>query len=223
MAELPPARRAFFDLWSRFYDVPLAQWAIYRPVHEIVLAELSSRPVRCLLDVGCGTGILTARAAHVVGGLVCGFDLSLGMLEQATSRRGGPWVQGDAVHLPVRDGTADAIVSTEAFHWFSDHDAVLREFRRVLVPGGRVIVAVVNPRSPAAACLARRWFTRAGQPAHWPTRPEMRAGVEAAGLRVCRQRAVARVFGLSFPTVVTVAERPSDDATARGGRRRSAS
>jgi ubiquinone/menaquinone biosynthesis C-methylase UbiE len=214
VAELPVARRAFFDLWSRFYDVPLAQWAIYRPVHEAVLAELSLRPVRRLLDVGCGTGILTARAVRAVDGLVCGFDLSLGMLEQATRRRDGPWVQGDAVKLPVRTGTVDVVLSTEAFHWFSDHDAVLREFRRVLVPGGRVIVAVVNPRSAAAARLAHNWFSRAGQPAQWPTRAEMRARVEAAGLRVCRQRAVARVFGLSFPTVVTVAERPSDSTHA---------
>ena len=94
------------------------------------------------------------------------------------------------------------------------HDAVLREFRRVLVPGGRIIVAVVNPRSVAAARMAQKWFTRAGQPAYWPTRAEMRARVEAAGLRVRRQSPVVRVFGLPFlvgvpgflPPVVEVVE-----------------
>jgi ubiquinone/menaquinone biosynthesis C-methylase UbiE len=201
------ARRAFFDLWSRFYDAPLAQWAIYRPVHHAVLAELRHRPARRLLDVGCGTGILTARSVEAVDGLACGFDFSLGMLEQAANRLHGSWVQADAGRLPVRTASADVVVSTEAFHWFGDHDAVLREFHRVLVPGGRIIVAVVNPRTAAAARVAHDWFSRAGQPAHWPTRAEMRARVEAAGLRVRHQRAVPRVFAVSFPTVVTVAER----------------
>jgi ubiquinone/menaquinone biosynthesis C-methylase UbiE len=196
-----------FDVWSHVYDAPPVQWALYRPVHEAVLAELRRQPVRRVLDVGCGTGILTTRIGARVSGLVCGLDLSFGMLEQASRRRVGPWVQTDAVRLPLGSESADAVISTEAFHWFTDHPAVLREFRRVLVPGGRVIVAVVNPRSVTAARLAQKWFARAGQPAHWPTRPEMRASVEAAGLRVGRQSPVLRVFGLSFPTVVTVAYR----------------
>jgi ubiquinone/menaquinone biosynthesis C-methylase UbiE len=207
MPEVPSGRPAFFDAWSRFYDAAPAQWVLYRPVHEAVLAELRTHPVRRVLDVGCGTGILTARTAALLSGLVCGLDLSLGMLERATGRRVGPWVQANAVRLPVNSESVDAVVSTEAFHWFSDHDAVLREFHRVLVPGGRMIVAVVNPRSATAARMAQSWFSRAGQPAHWPTRAEMRARVEAAGLRVRRQKPVLRVFGLSFPTVVTVAQR----------------
>jgi len=54
---------------------------------------------------------------------------------------------------------------------------------------------------------AGEWFARAGQPAYWPTRSEMRARVEAAGFSVRRQRPVVRLFGVSFPTVVTVARR----------------
>lgn len=207
MPEVPTARRAFFDLWSLFYDVPPVQWALYRPVHEAVLTQLRSPPARRVLDVGCGTGILTSRIGSVLSGLVCGFDLSFGMLQQAARRRVGPWVQTDAVRLPVRDESVDAIVSTEAFHWFTDHDAALHEFRRVLAPGGRMIVAFVNPRSPAAARAAREWSSRAGQPVYWPTREQMRDRVEAAGLRVRRQSRVIRVFGMSLPTVMTVAER----------------
>ena len=207
MPEQSRYRQAFFDLWSRVYDAPPVQWAIYRPVHGAVLEELRALQARRVLDVGCGTGILTAQMGSDIGGLVCGCDLSRGMLEQATHRRAGPWVQADAASLPVRSGSVDAVVSTEAFHWFADHDVALREFHRALVPGGRMLVAFVNPSSQGPARAARTWSSMAGQSAYWPTRREMRARVEAAGFRVCTQRRVIRIFGVAFPTVLTVAER----------------
>lgn len=48
--------RSFFDLWSHVYDLPVVQWAIYRPVQEAVLGELRRPLARRILDVGCGTG-----------------------------------------------------------------------------------------------------------------------------------------------------------------------
>ena len=46
------------------------------------------------------------------------------------------WIHGDAGRLPFNDGTFDVVTSTEAFHWFPDQDAVLREAYRVLTPEG---------------------------------------------------------------------------------------
>lgn len=207
MPEASKSHRAFFDLWSRVYDARPVQWAVYRPVHEAVLAELRAPPARGVLDVGCGTGILTSRLASVLSGLVCGCDLSLGMLRQASRRRVGPWVQADALRLPVRDRSLEAVVSTESFHWFTDHDAVLRELHRVVVPGGRVLVALINVRTGAMSRAAHTWSSRAGQPAHWPTQKEMRSRLEAAGFDVRRQQRVLRIFGVMVPTILTVAVR----------------
>jgi len=201
--------RLFFDVWSRFYDLPWVQAAVYRPVHATVLAELhSQRPAR-VLDVGCGTGALAHRVASEVGADVYGCDFSFGMLEQASARTGAVrWLQGDALRVPFADATFDALLSTEAFHWFPDQDAALAEFRRVLKPGGKAIVALVNVRARGTSRLAHAISRAVGEPAQWPTRDELRQRVENAGLRVDAQRRVFRVGGVLLPTIVTVASRP---------------
>src|SRR5262245_15517345 len=116
------ARRGFFDAWSRIYDLPLLQLATYRPVHNAVLPAIGEPHV--VLDIGCGTGQLATRIkrarprTHVVG---C--DFSAGMVRQAAARsRAVRWTRGDAARLPFHNGTFDAVVSTEAFHWFPDQD-----------------------------------------------------------------------------------------------------
>lgn len=203
-------RQSFFDVWSRFYDAPLVQRAVYRPVHDAVLKELRRPPARRIVDVGCGTGILTARLrGELDAEVVVGCDFSFGMLEQAAERtRSVSWMHGDALRLPLREASAQAVVCTEAFHWFPDHDAALREFRRVLVPGGRLVVALVNVRAGATSRLASTGAQVLGTPAYWPTRAEMRDRVSNAGFEVRNQRRVVRVAGLLIPTVVTVAEKP---------------
>lgn len=204
----PGPRQSFFDLWSRVYDLRAVQWAFYRPVHQAVLRELRRPPARRILDVGCGTGILTERLARELDAeLVCGCDFSIGMLEHARTRRAGPWVQADAQRLPVSKGSIDVVVSTESFHWFPDPDAALAEFRRVLVPNGRLLVGVVNMRTASMSLVASAIAARLGEPAHWTTRAEMKHRVERAGFRVVRQHRVARIGGITLPTVLTVATR----------------
>ena len=201
-------RRWFFDAWSTFYDLPPVQRAVYRPVHEAVLNVLIRRSPRSVLDIGCGTGILTARIRDgLPASAVWGCDFSLGMLHQASSHRAAPgqWIQGDATRLPMRDAAVEAVVSTEAFHWFPDADAALTEFRRILVRGGTLLLGLVNVRTRAGSRAFDAGFRAVGQPAHWPTRHELAGRLAAAGFSVEEQRRVVRPFGLVLPTVVTVA------------------
>ena len=132
------------------------------------------------------------------------------MLEQAAAKAGSTslgWVQGDALRLPVRDGAVDAVVSTESFHWFPDHDAALAEFHRVLVPGGRVLVALINPRVRLTSRAVHAASRAVGEPAYWPTRDELQSRLQRAGFEVARQRRIFRVAGLLLPTVLTVGVR----------------
>ncbi len=98
-----------------------------------------------VLDVACGTGVL-ARAAAVraaPGGAVTGLDLAAGMLTVAA--RLSPditWRQGSADALPFPDHSFDAVVSQFGLMFFPDPVRALREMMRVLVPGGRLAVAV---------------------------------------------------------------------------------
>jgi len=119
------------------------------------------------------------------------------------------WVQADAGALPFADHAFDTILCTEAFHWFPDQPAALSEFRRVLEPGGRALLALVNPVSPMLTELTRAGSRLLGAPLFWPTAARMRQMVEAAGLRVASQRRVFRIPGFPLlPAVLTIAERP---------------
>jgi ubiquinone/menaquinone biosynthesis C-methylase UbiE len=211
MAAVPAAgaSRSFFDLWSRVYDNALVQSLTYRPVQDAVVAKVREHGAHRILDVGCGTGLLSARLARELAVPVTGIDYSAGMLEAATRKHAGvSWLQADATALPLRDEVADTIVCTESFHWYPDQQRALREFARVLVPGGRVYVALVAPPADIVGRTAAFVGRIAGQPFRWRTPDQMRRMAEDAGLAVVEQRPVLRIpMTLLLPAVLNIFER----------------
>ncbi len=196
--------RRLFDRAAPRYDATALQRLLYRGAHDAVFAELRAEGSRRVLDVGCGTGILAARiGADAEGPRVVGCDLSMGMLRRAAARVRGAWVQGDALRLPLRDGGLDAVVTTQAFHFLADRRAALAEFRRVLRPGGLLVIAMVNPRTPVVSRLMSGAGTRLLGAGSWPTRDELRAEVASAGFEVRAQRG-ARDLPHTVVTVATV-------------------
>ncbi|MGH9137802.1 MAG: class I SAM-dependent methyltransferase [Acidimicrobiales bacterium] len=199
---------ALFHRLSGVYDTAVVQWFAYRPVQDQVMAELATlRPDR-VADIGCGTGQLAARvASELKPAEVYGVDLAEGMLDQARARSGAvTWLHGPAEHLPLADASVDAVTSTEAFHWFQQ-DAALAEFRRVLAPGGHVVIGLLNPLTRLGSRLLDVQTVAAGG-GHWPDFREMRSLVEGAGFRILRQTRVRRpIIGRLAPNYVTVAVR----------------
>jgi SAM-dependent methyltransferase len=98
-----------------------------------------------VLDVACGTGVLTLAAADLVkpDGSVVGLDLNPGMLEVA--KRKGPdidWREASADAIPFEDATFDAVVSQFGLMFFPDKPLAIQEMLRVLRPGGSLAIAV---------------------------------------------------------------------------------
>jgi ubiquinone/menaquinone biosynthesis C-methylase UbiE len=91
-----------------------------------------------VLDVGSGTGVV-AEAAEAAGATAIGVDRSLAML--ATGRRSRPalrLVAAEAIDLPFRDRSFDAVLGNFVLAHFSKVETALFDLKRVLVPGGRI-------------------------------------------------------------------------------------
>ena len=97
-------------------------------------------PDATVLDVGCGTGLVTERLLELVPeGRVLAIDASAEMVELARRRLGGRatvWQQ-DALELRVEE-PVEAIFSTATLHWVPEHDRLWRVLAAALRPGGRV-------------------------------------------------------------------------------------
>jgi ubiquinone/menaquinone biosynthesis C-methylase UbiE len=137
------------------YFVP----TIGRPFATAWLDAAGLRRGERVLDVGCGTGVVTRLSAERVGhdGAVAGVDVNPGMLAVARSVPSPgaaiEWHEASAESLPFADGFFDVVVSSLALQFVQDKASALREMRRVLAPDGRLAFATVGPTPPLFAIL----------------------------------------------------------------------
>ncbi|MGN6413091.1 class I SAM-dependent methyltransferase [Flexivirga sp.] len=102
---------------------------------------------RRILDAGCGSGPTTATLRDA-GAHVHGFDRSAAMIELARARLGPEVdlrVADLAEPLPYGDAEFDDVIASLVLHYLDDWSAPLAEIRRVLKPGGRLLVSVNHP------------------------------------------------------------------------------
>jgi demethylmenaquinone methyltransferase / 2-methoxy-6-polyprenyl-1,4-benzoquinol methylase len=148
--EAAEAVRAMFDAVAPRYDLlnhvlsvnidRLWWWRTARMFREVL-----ARPEARVMDVCCGTGDMTrALLKHRPKGAVpvVGLDFSHGMLLRGVEKfrrlGGAVAVEGDALRLPVAEGSLDLVTSAFGFRNLANYRAGLEEFRRVLRPGGQV-------------------------------------------------------------------------------------
>jgi demethylmenaquinone methyltransferase/2-methoxy-6-polyprenyl-1,4-benzoquinol methylase len=97
-----------------------------------------------LLDLATGTGVV-ARAASKVTKHVAGADASIGMLTAGRAKQVIPAVQAKGERLPFRDASFDMITIGYALRHFADLRAAFGEYRRVLRPGGKILILEITP------------------------------------------------------------------------------
>lgn len=146
-----------FDQTAHSYDwisslLSLGTGELYR---GYALRQGGLRPGMRMLDVATGTGLL-ARAAVRLGGQVVGLDPSAGMLHHHNARSRVSLSRGIAERLPFRNGSFDILTMGYALRHVVDLPSTFAEYRRVLKPGGRLLILdFARPRNPVAYGLTR--------------------------------------------------------------------
>jgi ubiquinone/menaquinone biosynthesis C-methylase UbiE len=154
--------RTVFGAWSGTYDWSFLQPILYRPTHAAVMRAVAELPaLDRVLDLGCGTARLTADfAVRFPVARVTGVDLTPGMLRAARRRVGSlpiSLVAGDAYRLPIRSASQSLVTSTIAYHWMTEPAIALAEIRRVLKPGGHLVLGTLISRLGSATFFNIRY------------------------------------------------------------------
>lgn len=146
-----PARPAMANDYDRFAqayeaetEANLLNGYYCRPAIVDLAGDVAGRRI---LDAACGSGPVSA-VLRDRGAIVAGFDRSATMIELARRRLGADAdlrVADLSRPLPYPDDAFDDVIVSLALHYLEDWTAPLAELRRVLVPGGRLIVAVNHP------------------------------------------------------------------------------
>ena len=195
------------DNWQRgnVYDSYVGRWS--RRVAPEFLAWLEVAPGRRWLDVGCGTGALCGA---ILDGTrpssVTGVEPSEGFLETARAHLGDRVVlkPGSATAIPLEDRAVDAIVSGLVLNFVPDHDAAMREMRRVAAPGATVGAYVWDYAD-------KMEFMRYFWDAAVAVDPAAVSKAEAIRFPICKPEALAALFTKSGLTRVET--RAIDTAT----------
>ena len=147
--------RLFYKYLSKVYDT-VNPFVWNEQMRDEALALLDIREDDRVLDVGCGTGFATRGILEHTRN-VHGLDQSVHQLEKAWAKLGKhdpvSFYRGDAERLPFADDTFDVVWSSGSIEYWPNPVATLRDMRRVVKPGGQVLV--VGPNNPKSSVMQR--------------------------------------------------------------------
>lgn len=217
MAE-PRQVRAMFARIATSYDLlnRVLSLGIDQRWRKAMLAAAGDVHGRVVVDACCGTGDV-AFAFERAGAHVVGVDFTPEMLRRAERKKGARvpatvFAHGDALALPVRSASADLCTNAFGIRNVQDRRQGLREMRRVLRPGGRVVILEFTmPPGAILGALYRFYFTRVlpfvgrlvskDADAYsylprtvlaWPSPQEFQREMELEGLTDCGHRLLTR-------------------------------
>ncbi len=182
----------FYDTIAADFDVVSNRYDTMRRL-DVVYDELLDRvDLRgsTLLDVGCGSGWFSQRAADR-GARVTSLDIGLRLLAETKRKCETRLIAADACRLPFAAQSFDVVVSSECIEHTLDPRAALREMCRVVRTGGTVVVTVPNQRWHFAVTLANLLKLRPYDGyENWLSWSELRSTLEGAGARIELMRGI---------------------------------
>jgi SAM-dependent methyltransferase len=149
-----------------------------------------------VLDVGCGNGFIAHHLSAMLGTNVTGIDLDEGAQALIDYRR------FDGTHFPVADKSFDSVLFCYVLHHAQDLSAILNEVRRVLRPGGFMVVYEDIPElwwdRFVCSIHNRQWRGRTG-PCTFRLEAEWRTTFNSAGFEIVNERTLRRLRNLAHP------------------------
>jgi ubiquinone/menaquinone biosynthesis C-methylase UbiE len=199
-------RKAYaqFNAWAETYDRHWLNYFLFEPSHALLLKHLREVPPGRALDIGCGTGQFAARLANREWE-VFALDLCEPMVRQARTNAAGVGkavsvTVGDSEHLPFATGSLDVVTCANSFHHYPHQAKVVGEMRRVLRPGGRLLLLDGWPDQFIGRIVFDLIITRVEGSVWHRESHHLRAMVKQAGFCNVTQR---RTYSL-FPILLTI-------------------
>ena len=122
--------------WSKYFE------PFFVPMYKKTLEQLQLNEDSLLLDAGCGSGLFS-NMAIATGAQVIGTDAAPGLLEMARERNpDNNFLEEDLEALPFATDSFDAVVGFNSFQYAGNFTAALAEAKRVLKPGGKLVIGI---------------------------------------------------------------------------------
>ncbi|HOO97408.1 MAG TPA: methyltransferase domain-containing protein [Caldisericia bacterium] len=133
--------------YDAFFDTRLGKAVLHYEL-QLIMKMLDPKSGLSTLDAGCGTGVFTEQLVKS-GMTVTGFDESEKMLEVASKKpdlKRTKFLKGDIHNLPFEDASFDRVLCAFVVEFLENPKTAIREFWRVLKPGGVLVVATLNSK-----------------------------------------------------------------------------
>jgi len=146
--------------------------AIFAPIAKATLEQTELPENAAVIDIACGTGIVSRLLVEYLSGKgrIVGTDLNPAMLEIAKelmpeTHHGVEWFECDVSNLPFEDATFDAAFCQQGLQFFPEKPEALAEIRRVITPGGRLMLTCWRSVSPVFQVVSNSLKNRVSETA----------------------------------------------------------